>query len=205
MVLGLRLRPFSLGHEILLTTRQNLVFCSGAEEFAALPWNAQMAALREAVWITANSWRENQGERAVRLKVWLWARRTRTANVALEAAKFQEYLAAAHARFPAPDNFSSTVANGDRPEEKGRALGSPLLAHLLLYAGRNLRALRTLAGVTDLYDLPLGLVANLYLADMEGEGRVRVENAEEARVRAQMEQARAEALAEEAKEQACQP
>lgn len=201
-MLGLRLRDYSLGHEILLLDRKNPLLTLSAGELAALPDPSKLIALREAVWTCANTWAQNHHERAVRFKVRLWSWLTSKANLALEIANFQSYLAAAYVRFPSPDPFSSEVANDENETGRGRSLGAPLLANLMLFAARNREALARIHPATTVHDLPLALISNLYLADMEAEGRLRVENHDEARVRLQMEQAKAEAIAEEQAEAA---
>src|SRR5262245_8354517 len=109
VVLGLLLRPYSLGHELLIQTGPRFETVEGA--------------LAASVLICANTWEENnriQTDFFTRFKLWLWRIRCRKANFFREAAEFAKYREEGSLEFPLSD-----VADPDAPH--GRTLGASFL------------------------------------------------------------------------------
>lgn len=195
VVLTLPLRDYSLGHELLLQSQRNPLLLLGEEQFNALPWPEQVAALRRAVWLCANTAAQNRREPWLRVKLHFWLWRTRRANYPLALAEFRNYLAACRQLLPMPDRGSYLAANGLDPNDEppGRLLGSPWLARLYNFVSQHCAIPES-----DRWDFPYALAAMLYQTQMETTGGYHIENSAEAEERIQMEKITSEVAAEEA-------
>lgn len=187
--LRLRLHPYTLGHEILLLKERNAVFLCPQEQFAALPLEQQIFAIKRFTLICSQSWEENAG-RQKWLNLWGWL--TRKADYSIELVEIRNYLAAAHAVLPPPTAEADEIENG-KPE-KGRALGSPYLAQLINFATDRL----AIFGVKSVFNVPFALCGSLYFSKLESDGVFRVENSKEAETREKLDKIRADYEAEQA-------
>lgn len=197
-VLGLTLRDYSIGHEILLFRERNALLGFKPSEFNQLPAVHQLFFLKRAALICSRDWRTNC--RAARglyrepnLWLWNWAIRWELHDIPLNIAEFRNYLNAAANVLPAlsskipEDSETYQMANGGEDLGGGRTLGSPLIAQLILFLCRLPAGQQLLEpGDHPVYDFPFTLAANLYFTSLEMDGDLHIENANEADVRAQM-------------------
>lgn len=151
--LRLPLLPYSLGHELILSQQRNpLAICTRAT-FDALPEDDQIQSLIRAVSVCSRSW---SGNHKPEKWLWLWWWMIQKTDWPVAIADFRNYLEAGRSTLP--------VINADDPESKeafeialgiqkmdpgGRALGSPFLAQMILFAVKHLRVELEAA-----YDLP---------------------------------------------------
>lgn len=183
-LLGLLLRPYALGHELVLLRQRSPFLCLNWEEFNAQPIPQQIAAVAFAIQICA-----------VRPPRWnrYWRWQNRHADWPLIIAEFRNYLLAGRAMLPLissseeSDREAYEIANGETMITGGRGLGSPLLANLINFCLGELRLT-----YADALESPFGLTASLYFAKLEAAGQVYVENHREATARREMTENRAE-------------
>ena len=159
-VLRLALRPYSIGHEILLWKTSNPLATYRPESFAELEETVQRQKLFSACFICERTWAENQ--RSLR-----WPRLTkffrRQCSTKNEIKKFRAYRDAAGADLPAVK--MPRVAGAHY-----HYFGAPDIARLLPFvAGINL-------GFATPFDFPLGLARQLYSASMEAAGHQWIQN-----------------------------
>jgi hypothetical protein len=160
--LCLNLRPYSLGHELLLLRYRNPLRCLSEAEFAALGFNAQIAAVTTAALICSQSHAAiNRRQKWMRLWHWL----LNGIDYVAETAIFRAYLAAGNAcpRFAPSD-----------PEFPGREAGAPELLNLHQWLSKHRATL--IQQATDIWDYPLALARWECYAALEAEGRVRLRN-----------------------------
>lgn len=221
--LHLPLRPFTIGHEILLAATENPLPTLSADEFDALDATAQRAALVSAVDICSQTWAEYHASAdllaaAPRWHQWrlrrrqrrlhgIWSRWRRSlsrlspAGWALALCDFRHYLAVSRCLLPvlSPDDPRDRevyeTANSGQPFTAGRSLGSPFLAQLLDFATRR-GLVASLAPGGTLHDLPLAATSHLFLAWLETENRLSIENQRESQIRAELARHRAAIAAE---------
>lgn len=176
-VMDIPLRPYSLGHELILLARHNPILCLAREDFDRLSSLQQIHALMFALEVCAPQ----------RPRWWLWKILHRQPNWALGVAEFRNYLEAGRRSLPVlsaenkEDAEAYDIANGGDGLEAGRELGSPTIAHLIHYAIAELRLTHA-----EALESPYGYVAGLYLAQLEAKGQLFVENTKEATVKAEM-------------------
>lgn len=188
-ILKLPMLPYSIGHEIILTRQRNDLVCLSWDKFADLSPEHQQFALKQACLVCYRTWKQNANpERWLRL--WSWI--IRKTDWALAVAEFRTYRFEGMMFPPVPDPRFVQGKTGD--EEAGRTLGSPLMARLIHYLRSN--------GIpeTAIMDYPLGRAAFEYFAYLEENGRINVENSDEAETRESF-NANVEAFKREAKEQ----
>lgn len=195
-ILGLRLRPYSLGHELTLQARRNPLLCntalalpqqaaavSSAVYVCACDWaeiNAHLPASRWALWLGAHQRR--RFERAWRRRQFGWAHQ-RCPDWVAAGAEFAAYRANGSSFPPPPNERAARIVDtqlGLPTDDAGRSLGAPYYSRLLAWLVRT-RAAEALGYGTP-WDMPLGLAHYLYHADREDEGRTRIENHDEARI-----------------------
>ena len=187
-VLGLQMRAYSLGHELVLLRHRSPFLCLSRAGFDELPMAEQVKAITFAALVCAD-----QPPRWHRL--WRW--RNRKANWALEIAEFRNYLDSARKIMPAmsaddeADAEAYEIANRGEKMTSGRGLGSPFIAQLITFCLQDMRLT-----YAEALESPFGVVANLYFAAMESKGQIYVENHKEALARADMAAKRAEVKAE---------
>ncbi len=179
-ILRIPLLPYSLGHEITLLASANLLLLPD-EDFNGVEIELQVSSIIRAVSTCSRTWKQNQAADKW-VKLWLWT--IRNADYRLAIADFRNYRTEG-STFP-----RCRSKECEDSQSKGRSLGSPFLARLAAY-GEKVFGERA-------YDMPLGQLQWMYFADMEAEGSVHVENAEEKATREQL----ADAMTEIEKEQA---
>lgn len=162
--LGVRLKPFSLGHHIRLAGL-------GSSYLTPSP---KIADLPAAVLVCCQTWREWEAMRTdwlLGLKLRLWKRRQRKMDGVRDAEIFEAYL----------EQGSLEMPLSNRPPQPGytagRRLGSPLVAMLEVFLRAQLGLSRA-----DAMDAPFGHAKCLYAAWCEGQGTLDVRNAHEAAV-----------------------
>lgn len=164
-VLNLWLRPFSIGHSIILLNRGNPLGSYSQNSFAELNENAQRASLIGAALVCYKSWRGNaRPERNILLWGWICRKKLGT-GLPVELSKFFAYRNAAMQDFP-------TVK---MPRPHGATyhyFGSPELARLLLFVQPFCKDF----GFETPYDFPLGLARQLYSTQLESEGNIWIKN-----------------------------
>jgi hypothetical protein len=188
-LLRLTLREYSLCHEALLLSQRS-AFLVNSANFPNLSLDEQVRSLKTAVLICSQTWSEIHRPQRW-MKVWSWL--TRKECYPLAIAEFQNYLAAGRSLPRAPTSFACEVLYG-KEDEKGRRLGSPDLAQFYNFAVDNPRKVRT----TEPWDAPYALTGTLYLAQLELEGRARIENDAEAEERLSYEKIQREVAEDEA-------
>jgi hypothetical protein len=212
VVLKLPLRPYSLGHEALLWHLQNPLLTHSWSQFNELSLQQQINSVLDAVWICANTWKQNQGEpfRRLKLKIWRW--RLEGENFPLGIAEFRNYLAAGRKLPNGPTEHALEVLY-PKDEIRGRAPGSALLAQLYSYACSPAFAIqRQSADYADerrflttktpnVWDLPYSMVGHLYFTAMEMEGNARIENTQEREEQAELDKINREIAEEKSKGQ----
>ncbi len=202
--LHLQLRPYTLGHELLLWATRNPIPHLAPADFDALPEPQRHAALVAACDICNQTWLEYHANaeilrrpvpwtrllgRGARLRR-LWARWRRKlahltpADWESHLLAFRGYLAAGRAALPTLSNDPRTLDPAiwrlcypdDPAPTGGRPLGAPLLAQLLNFALARLTPLLHRSTTASVLDLPFSAVLNLFLAEMESQGRIHIEN-----------------------------
>jgi hypothetical protein len=213
VVLKLPLRPYSLGHEALLWRLHNPLLTLTWSQFNALSLQQQIHAVLDAVWICANTWKQNQGEpfRRLKLKIWRW--RLEGDNFPLGIAEFRNYLIAGRKLPNGPTEHALNVLY-PKDEVRGRAPGSALLAQFYSFAcspametqreefgihlSPSLSPKNRRRGRISVWDMPYSMVGHLYFTAMEMEGNARIENDQEHEEQAELDRIERE-IAEEKK------
>lgn len=157
-VFCLRLRPYSLGHELLLIHNRNPLVCGG---------EIQPAHIAECALICSQTWAQNTSEgrdRFGRFKSWLWNVKIGKCNYATEAAKAKAYIADGQLEFKIKDVF-------DPDRKTGRPPGAPFLLRVNDFLIDRLRLTESQA-----WDYPLGLAKMRWETYLEQEGAVEVYN-----------------------------
>lgn len=175
-VLGLTLRHFSIGHQIILQRRRNpLVLLSGQVFLSEYNPERQYAAIQNAALVCYRSWRENQKPEKW-LRFWQWRIRHLDHTEAIQT--FREYQIAGSMCPPGPSEHARDVLYGD-DDKPGRSRGSPFVAMVLNFVMR-LPEIEIRQFGDTAYDFPFGLACFLYLASLEEKGEARIENEQEA-------------------------
>jgi len=204
--LGLPLRPYSLGHELILLAKRNPLLVLSEADYDALPQEQRNLALIRAADTCSMTWEENNFTPVRFWEVWKyrrvcrkWRKHLQTCLWPLELAEMRNYLQAGRAMLPtlasgnAEDAEAYEVANKGDKLEGGRAMGSPLIGQLTTFAMRELRLSHEAA-----MDFPFGHLANLYFVWLESKGGLAIENSAEMDARATMQKFRNEVKAEKA-------
>lgn len=181
VVLRLLMREYSIGHELLLIRGRNPLVISNAETFEALPIAKQNHAVIQAALICCRSWEENKRPHR-NIRYWGWL--NRKADWATEIWQFASYRGNG-STWP---TMTMKELQGDK--EKGRSLGSPLLARLMPIAA--------VLNPAAPFDCPLGLANWVFMAQAEQDGCCQVENDFESETRAQSDALIKEVMAEQA-------
>ncbi len=158
-VLGLNLKPYSLGHELLLIRENNpLSTVSGVVNTGDL-----IDALPAAAMFCHQNFTQNlamNGDRFIGLKLWLWNKRLGRFNGLSELAKFIEYRRAG--TLSLPDEAASS--------QPSRPPGAPFLLSLHQFIRRYT------ATDAEAWDYPYGHAQLRFAAWLESEGRMKVKN-----------------------------
>ena len=192
--LRLPLRPYSLGHEMILLQTRNPFLCLSRVEFNALPAAKQVSALVRAVLVC---YRAHAEQSKPEKWLWLWEWMNRHTDYALAIADFRNYLSAGRNLMPAlsagdeRDKEAYEIANAGEKMTAGRPMGSPLVANLIHFCIHELNMIESAA-----MDQPFGYIGNLYFAQLESKGCLYIENHHEAAARAEMIVKRAEVRTE---------
>lgn len=167
-VLGLTLRPFSLGHELWLIREQNTLALNA--DPASL--GKLMTALPQAVLCCAQTHLENSGrwDLLALPKFLIWSWEIRKFNLAQELIKFRDYRKSGSTAFPDEP--------ADSTEGKRRSLGQPLLLAFHHYI-INLGSAEWSQYGKSPWDYPYGLAQMRYSAAAELDGRLKIKNAAE--------------------------
>lgn|SRR3990167_218294 len=168
IVCGLLLRPYSLGHELWLIRDSH----APASHPLSTCFPSDPEGLKTAVYICASTWDELNALSAtwtLRLKTFLWDRRTRHVDWLREAAKFAAYVAAGSVEFPI-----SEIARPDRASAP-RVPGTPFLLRLHAWLMTHLRLSEGAA-----WDYPIALAKMRWAAYWEQEAGLDVYNAHDA-------------------------
>lgn len=152
IILRLVMRPYSVGHEILLLNKRNAFLMKGFDE---LPLENKVFALSEAALICRDT-------RIVSFRLWEWL--NRKTNWEREIWKFRTYL---HAGSGSPP-----VESIDAKE--GRELGAPFHASLIQFLIAKLGMSEAQA-----FAYPMGLAKFHYYTSAEEAGGVKIINTAE--------------------------
>ena len=163
-VLGLTLKPYSLGHELFLIREGNPLVTTAPE--SAKPHDIAEAAL--VCCQTFEECRRMHRDRWIGLKLKLWRRRIRRADYDLARAAFLEYRNAGSIEFPLSD-----IARPDKPTS--RAPGAPFLLRLHQFLMAKLHKTEA-----EAWDYPLGLAKCHWECFWESEGGLDIYNAADA-------------------------
>ena len=160
-ILKLPLRPYSIGHEILLLRHGNPLLLP-FEQFTALHRSAQIDAVTLAALVCSKSWKENQGRDWT---VRIWQRLIRNEDFALAIADFRTYRAEGTTCPPFPE-----IDTSDKP---GRPMGAPILSGLITFVSSH--------GIWDgpTMDCPFGFALWCYYAEAESSGSCKISNSTE--------------------------
>ncbi len=184
VVLGLELRPYSLGHELLLIRDNNpLAYADnppvnrGALERAALICSSTFAQAQALdVWLS--------------LKVIIWRRYWRRLDTAAEVEKFRAYQKEGALEFP--------LSNTPRPDRHGtaRVSGAPFLLRLYLFLTTQARI-----APAEAWNYPVGLAKMLWQAHHEEAGALDLYNIHDAEYDRQVAELKAREAASQAESQ----
>jgi len=167
-VLGLRVRPYAIGHELALIRSENPLLTYAENSFAELAPAVQRTCLADAVEICCY-------RRPV--SKWIWAIRCIKLDFEEEILKFRQYRISGSGDFP-------TVR---QPRASGipyHYFGAPELARLINYvSASHAMMMQTHFGSSPL-NFPLGLAKMLWSAEMESSGAIWIENHHDAEERA---------------------
>lgn len=162
-VLGMPLRPYSLGHELYLIREGNPL---SAGSPAATRFD-----LTQAVLICCQSWAESRRmhqDPLMRLKLWLWHRRARKMDTQKELRAFLDYQQSGSLEFKVDD-----TARPDR--ESPRLPGAPFILRLHAFLMERLRITEA-----EAWDYHYGLAVMRWEAHWEQEGGLYIYNAHDA-------------------------
>lgn len=192
-ILRLPMRPYGIGHELILQSRRNPLVCLTHEEFNHLPVAQQISAAITAALVCYRTWDENS-KRERNLRLWGWF--IRNTDWPLTIADFRNYRnEGSICPRITEDQFSDMPSESDG----SRSFGSPFLARLINFlSSRPASILHHQPMLNPIMDYPLGLAAFEYFASGEEQGRVQVENTSEQETRESFEKNQAAIFAEKA-------
>jgi hypothetical protein len=155
------MRPFSIGHSLLLVREDNPLY-EGKD--------ASPRALAEAALLCSQTWTESQRmpfDPLIGFKMWLWRRRCRKANLGLELQTFLEYRDSGSLELP----ISDTPRPTSQSRTQGRPPGSPFLLRLQQFL-----MLKCGLGEIAAWDYPLGLAQMRWAAYWEEQDALDIYN-----------------------------
>lgn len=201
VILNLPLAEYSIGHELLLFRRRNALALLVPEEFSKLDIEAQIYAIREAIWLCSDPF--SVRDRIESPSVWMlgfrwnewkrkrWVKRLKNMlphDYALAAAEFRIYLQEAHPRVPVPGKHAMDVLYPEEAESKGRSFGQPLIVSLYNFV----RTLPNSERPRCAWDFPMAKATWLFFSELEAHGQHRIENWEERDEQSVMDEIKAE-------------
>lgn len=156
-VLKMPLRPYSLGHEIWLTSRNNPLAIGGEPSRIHIQQAVLICCLtHEELLKLETDW-------LLSMKVWVWKRRIRKEDTARAIAEFKNYMAAGSTE---PETLS-VPSQGESSHRPGAPFILRLLQFLVFKKGMS---------EADAMDYPLGLAKWHYCAYWESEAGLRIKN-----------------------------
>lgn len=163
-ILGLVMRPYSLGHELHLVRESNPLLSGDSA-------NVTRFDLAEAVLICSQTFEECRRmsfDWFLPLKLWVWKRRTRKYSTGPHIQSFLEYRS---------DGIRQLSASGfSRPDKPaGREAGAPFLLRLYQFLVIELRV-----SYLEAWDYPLGLAQMQFATYWEEKGSFDVYNSHDA-------------------------
>jgi len=201
------LTGYSLGHEVLLFRRRNALLVSSPAEFSRLETWQKIHALREAIWICADTYSARDrferpsifafGFRWNEFKRRRWIARLKNflpEDYALAEAEFRNYIAAAHAFPPTPSSHAASVLYEKDGDAGGRAFGQPLALTLYQFV----LTLPPSERPRCAWDFDFARAVWLYFGHAELEGGYRIENWKERQVQVERDQFEREIAEEKA-------
>ncbi len=162
IVLGLTLRPYSIGHELYLIREQNAIATGG---------KPRQSDLAQAALICCNTWAENQKlcrDLLFPIKAWAWKRRARKCIFEVELEAFKDYRAEGSLSFP-PSGISRHDSTPGTPP------GAPFVLRIYQHVISH-----RLASPATAWDYPMGLGVMQWQCHWESEGRLEIYNEDEA-------------------------
>jgi len=192
--LRMPLRPYSIGHELLLNSRRNPFITLSEFGFDQLSLEQQCQALLIAVDTCSQTWAQNKKPmRWMRLMVWMnrntdWIAAFKVFRFYIESGR--DLMKSLASSIP-EDAEAYEIANKGEKLEGGRACGSPLLAQMIWFAIKELRMSHE-----ECMDAPFAYIGNLYFSFLESKGSMAIENHRELEERFAMATHREEAKAE---------
>ena len=225
VVLGIPLRPYSIGHENELWRQENPLLTKDRAEFDALPVDVRVKKLIAAVDYCSQShteflesqtilnsrphWHEFSARRrkSAMNRVWQqWEQLIMKSDVDEAATLFRSYLIQGRGFPPAPSDMARrALGQVSEGESAGRSLGSPIIPRLLNYLSARpelIASFRILNPQFSLWDFPFGLATWLYFTQAELDGSISIENADEFEVAEKERQLLAEIEGENAESKA---
>lgn len=178
VILGLPMRPYSIGHELWLTRQKNPLAGQG---------DCSRAQLEEAALVCSESWagaREMNRDWLMIPKIKLWKWRMRKESTARAVELFRNYRAEGSITFP---NESP-----NRGGQASRIPGAPFLLRLIRFLMDQNRLKES-----ECLDYPLGLAHMHYCAYWESQGALEVYNEHDATRDAWIAEMEAKRMAEE--------
>lgn len=148
------LRPYSLGHELILIRERNAFIFGG---------DPTRKDLIQAVWICVNTWQENaraHDEFLAPIKARLIARRFRKCNLSQCIQEFRQYLESGSLELPLSD-----IPRSQKDQAPSRFPGAPLILRLHAFVMTHLRK-----SEAEAWDYPVGLAKMRWAAHWEQEG-----------------------------------
>ena len=170
------MRPYAIGHEILLWSRKNALVTYTPNSFEELPFAEQHRAITTAALVCYRTWDQNQKPEK---NLALWNFFNRRKNIPDEVARFQDYRAAGALDLP-------TVKMPRAGNAPFHYFGAPECARLLNYVTAHHSALIASQYGTP-FDFPLGLARILYATEAETAGNLWVQNHQDAETAARAE------------------
>ncbi len=163
IVLGLLMRPFSIGHHILLVREGNPLADSN---------DASAVKVAEAALICSQTWEENarmQFDWLIGFKLWLWKQRLKRMDIPSELLNFVQYRNAGSLEFPMSDRPRPGQSSTRRPP------GTPFAIRLQQFLMSTLHLSESQA-----WDYPLGLAKMRWQTHWEEQDGLDVYNVHDA-------------------------
>lgn len=168
-ILRLPMRPYALGHELILLQQRNPLLFLTPDEFVKLPIEQRIASIMGAAIVCSLTWNKNQ-RKISGLRFWGWLNRNSDWPAAVSL--FREYRSAGSTHPKLTEKEIDEIENG---KNDGRMLGGDLMTRLTNYCVDRYQRF----GFQTPFDFPFGLALHLYFTDLEIEGRIHIENESE--------------------------